>query len=617
MTRQPPTGGPASRTSSRLRPGGSAAIARSAAQTGTRRIRWTLLIGLLFVALTVGKLVEVQVVNAEAYAETSVRQRARTVDLAATRGRLYDRQGEVLATSVESATVYADPRAFRSSTTPDGEVLPPAGDPAVVAAELAGILGIDAAEIEERLGQDAHFVYLARQRDYEVGEQVVNSQLPGIGVLAEPERVYPAGPLGAQVIGFTGIDGEGLQGLEARYDRVLSGEPGMLGLERAPGGLEIASGTRELVPPQAGTDLVLTLDRQVQHAAENAATAALEEFDASGAGIVVLEVETGNVVAMASAPGYDPNTRQDGDPETWRNRAVTDVFEPGSAQKALTFAAAIEEGVVSADTTMPARTAITVGGKTFRDEHPFEGDEWSVPEILERSSNVGTIGVAQQLGPERLERYLRDFGYGEPTASGFPGESSGLLTPHESWWGTSLPTIAIGQGVAVTLLQLASAYATLGNDGIAIEPNLIRGTVGDDGRLAPSPEPATRRVVSADTATSVRRMLEDAVSGEHGTGARARVEGYRVAGKTGTARKPSADSRGYSSEYVATFVGLAPVDEPRYVVAVMIDEPTPIYGGLVAAPVFSEVMEAALIAGAVPPEDVGADLRTAMRDASS
>lgn len=616
MTRQPHSRSTALGASARLSGRGAPRIPRSAAEVSARRIRWTLAICLLLVVIMIAKLVEIQVWNADEYAETGVRQRARTIDLAGPRGRIYDRDGEVLATSVESATVYADPRAFRPSTRPDGEVLPPAGDAAVVASELAGVIDIDPAELEERLRRDSHFVYLARQLEYEVGEAVLEEGFPGIGVLTEPRRVYPAGQLGAQVIGFTGIDGEGLQGLEARYDRVLAGEPGMLGFERAPGGLEIASATRELLPPQVGTDLVLTLDRQVQHAAENAAAAALEEYDATGAGVVVLEVGTGDVVAMASTPGYDPNARSS-DPDRWRNRAVTDVFEPGSTQKALTLAAALEEGIASPDTTMPASKSVTVSGKTFRDEHPFDGDVWSVADIIERSSNVGTIEVAQELGPERLERYLRDFGYGDKTASGFPGESSGLLLPHESWWGTSLPTIAIGQGVAVTLLQLASSYATLGNDGVAIEPSLIRGTVGDDGRLTPSTPPASRRVVSSGTATDVRRMLEAAVSGDDGTGSLAQVDGYRVAGKTGTARKPSADSRGYSSEYVATFVGLAPVEETRYVVAVMVDEPTPIYGGLVAAPVFSEVMEAALIAGGVPAEEAGADLETALADAAS
>jgi cell division protein FtsI (penicillin-binding protein 3) len=586
---------------------------RTAAQVGIRRIRWLLVIYALLMLITVGKLVEIQVVNADTYADLGVRQRARTIDLPATRGRVYDRDGDVLATSVQAATIYGDPRVFRGTTTPDGLAVPPAADAAEVAAQLAPLLGMDAAEVTERLERDAHFVYLGRQLDHEVGVTIRELGLPGIGVLQEPQRVYPSNGLAAQVVGFTGIDGEGLQGLEARYDTVLSGQPGMLVLERAPGGLDIASGVRELVPPEVGTDLVLTIDRDIQHVAERAALEAMEEHRAVGASVLVMEVATQEVLAMASVPGFDPNTRGDEDRSTWRNRAVTDVFEPGSTQKALTVAAAIEEGIVTSDTMMSVDDGIVVSGKRFTDSSRHETEDWTVSDVMERSSNVGTIQIAQELGPERLEDYLRAFGYGAPTGGAFPGESGGLLMAHEDWWGTSLPTIAIGQGVAVTLLQAASSYATIANDGVAVTPQVVRGSVGEDGRLTHSAAPSEHRIISADTAAQVRGMLEMAVAGESGTGAHAMVDGYRVAGKTGTARKPAEGARGYSGEYVATFVGFAPVDDPQIVVAVMVDEPRPqYYGGLVAAPVFSEVMEAALVARRVAPDGVGQGLREAM-----
>jgi cell division protein FtsI (penicillin-binding protein 3) len=586
---------------------------RAPGDIGVRRIRWLLVIYALIVLTTVGKLVEIQVINADTYADLGVRQRARTIDLPATRGRVYDRDGDVLATSVQAATIYGDPRVFRATTTPDGIAVPPAADAAEVASALAPVLGADADAITERLQRDAHFVYLGRQLDHEVGVEIRDLDLPGVGVLQEPQRVYPSNGLAAQVVGFTGIDGEGLQGLEARYDTVLRGQPGMLVLERAPGGLDIASGVRELVPPEVGTDLVLTIDRDIQHVAERVATEAMEEHNAVGASVLVMEVATQEVLAMASVPGFDPNTRGEEDRSTWRNRAVTDVFEPGSTQKALTVAAAIEEGLVTSDTTMSVDDGIVVSGKRFTDSSRHATEEWSVSQIMERSSNVGTIQIAQELGPERLEAYLREFGYGAPTGGAFPGESGGLLMGHENWWGTSLPTIAIGQGVAVTLLQAASSYATIANDGVAVTPQIVRGSVGEDGRLTPSAPPGQRRVVSAETATQVREMLEKAVAGESGTGVRAMVDGYRVAGKTGTARKPSEGARGYSGEYVSTFVGFAPVDDPQIVVAVMLDEPRPqFYGGLVAAPVFSEVMEAALVTRRVPPDGVGQGLAQAM-----
>jgi cell division protein FtsI (penicillin-binding protein 3) len=578
-----------------------------------RRIRWLLGIYGLVILLIVGQLATIQLIRADEYADRGVRQRARTVELPATRGRIYDREGDVLATSVQAATVYADPRAYRPGTTDDGTPVPAAADPATVAVALAPLLPTDPADLQERLERDAHFVYLARQLDHEVGEAVLALELPGIGVLTEPRRVYPAGGLAGQVVGFTGIDGEGLQGLEAQYDVLLRGQPGMLALERAPGGLDIASGFRELVPPEVGADLVLTLDREIQHAAERAAADAVSTFAARGASVVVLEVGTGEVLAMASAPSYDPNERVDGDHERWRNRAVTDVFEPGSTQKTLTVAAAIEEGLVGADSAVPVPFALEVGGKRFTDAYAHPDQTWSLTEVMERSSNTGTIDVALRLGPERLEAYLRAFGYGTTTGSGFPGEAPGLLMPSDTWWGTSLPTISIGQGVAVTLLQLADAYATIANDGVAVTPRVVRGTVGEDGRLVPTTGGSSRRVLSAETAGEVRTILEEVVVGERGTGKRAAIPGYRVAGKTGTALKPSGDARGYSDQYFATFVGMAPVDAPRLVVAVMVDEPREIYGGLAAAPVFREVMEAALIAVRVPPDAAGDSLEAAIR----
>lgn len=590
-------------------------VPRAGATTTVHRLRWLLGVYLLIALLVVGQLVRIQLVDTPGYADLSASQRARIIELPGERGRIYDREGDVLATTIQSATIYADPRAFQPTTTPDGLIRPPAADAAEVARTLAPLLDRDADSLTERLTSDAHFVYLARQLDHEVGVQVRELGLEGIGVLGEPQRVYPAGGLAGQVVGFTGIDGDGLQGLEARFEDLLLGRPGLLTLERAPGGLDIASGTRELTPSEPGTDLVLTLDREVQHAAERAAADVVDEFDAEGASVVVLEVATGDVLAMASVPTFDPNDLNGAEPSAWRNRTVTDMFEPGSTQKALTIAAAIEEGIVDEHSVLRVPPGISVGGKTFTDATPQPTSDWTMTEIMERSSNVGTIEVAKELGPERLEAYLRSFGEGSSTGTGFPGEAAGLLMPSDQWWGTSLPTISIGQGVAVTLLQLANSYATLANDGVAVTPRIVRGTVGEDGRLTPAAEPVERRVVSADTAQQVQRMLEKVVSGENGTGHRAAVEGYQVAGKTGTARKPSADARGYSGEYVATFVGFAPVEDPALVVAVMVDEPRPFYGGLVAAPVFSEVMRTALASRRVLPDGRSVSLDQSMEAA--
>lgn len=591
----------------------TAPTVRGAQALAVRRIRVALALFVVLALASVGQLVNIQVLRADEYADRGSRQRVRTVELPATRGRIYDRDGEVLATSVVAATVFADPRAFRPSETPDGLVRPAAGDAADVARRLAPLVGREAAWIEERLERDAHFVYVARQLDHEVGERVLELELPGIGVLAEPRRVYPAGGLAAQVIGFTGVDDAALAGIEQHHDSVLRGRPGSVLVERAPGGIDIAPAPREVEPPEVGTDLVLTLDRGIQAAAERVAAEVVADANARAASVIVLEVGTGEVLAMANVPTFDPNLRLDDEQDRWRNRALTDVFEPGSIQKALTVAAALETGAVGPEQRLDVADRLTVADKTFSDVSAHGIESWSVSDILARSSNVGTIRIAQALGADALHGALLDFGYGRPSGLGWPGEAAGMLAAPEDWWSTSLPTIAIGHGTAVTLMQMANAYATIANDGVHVQPRLVRGTVGADGNLTPTATPASHRVVSAPTAREVRRMLEQAVIGSGATGALAAVPGHRVAGKTGTALKPLDGSAGYHEDrYVASFVGFAPVDAPRIVVAVMVDEPFPFYGGVVAAPVFSEVMEAALLARRVAPDASGADLGTAI-----
>lgn len=571
---------------------------------------------LLALAVLGARLVNVQVVEAERYADQSVAQRIRTVDLPATRGRMYDRDGDVLATSVDSATIYADPRAYRPRQLPDGRTVQPTMTAAQAADRLAPLLGVDRELLLQRLSSDAHFVYLARQLDWQLGDQVLALDLPGVARLVEPRRQYPAGGLGAQVLGFTGIDGNGLEGLELAHDELLAGTTGRLAVEQAPSGLTIASGLRELTPAEPGTDLVLTLDREIQAVAEQAAADAMVAHGALGASVVVLEVATGDVLAMASVPGFDPTSRDGTDLASRRNRAVTDVFEPGSVQKALTVAAAIEEGLVAPSTTFEVPDRITIGPKTFSDSHRHPTETMTVSDIMKASSNVGTMQIAQLLGDQRLHDWLGRFGYREPTGVGFPGEVGGLMPHVDDWWSTSLPTIAIGQGVAITLLRAATTYATLANDGVAVRPRVVRGTVGPDGQLVPATSETLGPVVSPDTARAMRRMLSTVVDGDGGTGRQAAVVGYDVAGKTGTAMKPRTDGRGYAGTYIASFVGMAPVEHPELVVAVMVDEPTNgYYGGVAAAPVFSKVMEFALRARHVPPTVDGATLDEAFASA--
>ena len=594
------------------------AEASAVAVISARRIRSAFALMLLLVVATVAQLVQVQIVDAAEHAARGERQRVRTVELPASRGRIYDREGAVLATSVDAAAIHADPSAFRPTTRDDGTRVPAAGDREQVARAIAPLLALDPGELVDRLGRDGRFVYLARQVDLEVAERVMDLGLPGIGMHVEPRRAYPSGGTAAQVVGFTGIDGVGLQGLEARFDHVLRGRPGTLLLERAPGGLAIASGERELVPAEPGADLVLTLDREIQHVAERVAADVTARYGALGATVVVLEVGTGDVLGMASAPTFDPNARRSGDEGVWRNRAVTDLFEPGSTQKPLTVAVGLETGAVTPSTAFDVPDRLNVGGHTFSDVSRHGTERWTVGEVLARSSNVGTILLAQRIGAEQLRDGLLALGHARPTGLDFPGEVTGRLPEPDQWWATTLPTVAIGYGTSTTLLGLATSYATLANDGVRVEPRLVRGTVGLDGRLEPAPAPPSDRVVSARTAGIVLELLGAAVDGEGATGGQAAVPGYRVGGKTGTARKPRTDAAGYSDQYVASFVGVAPLDDPRLVVAVMVDSPQgAYYGGAVAAPAFAEVMHASLLARRIVPDGSGRSLEQLVRSAAA
>jgi cell division protein FtsI (penicillin-binding protein 3) len=548
-----------------------------------RRLSW-LLVGYLFLTALMGyRLVSVQVLDAAELRERAERQTQREITLPARRGRLYDRSGEPLAMSLAAATLYANPRAIAEG----------GADPGIVASKLAPLLDRDPNELLELLTRDASFVYLGRQLPHAVGEQVRSMRLAGIGVLDEPTRRYPSPGLAAQVVGFSGVDHTGLAGLELAYEDLLEGDPGRLLLERAPGGLTINGVPQEVVPPRAGTDLVLTIDRQIQWQAERALAEAVERYGALGGSAVVLEVATGEILAMASAPSFDPTDLSSSDDYARRNRAVTDIFEPGSVSKVITTAAALEEGFVTADDVFTVADTIVIGPKRFKDSHPHPTEQMTVSRIMAESSNVGTIQIAQRVGEQRLHDYLVEFGFGRATGLGFPGESRGLLPAVDDWWVTSLPTISIGQGVSATLLQVAGVFETVASGGTWREPTLVRGTVDEAGRLQPAPEREQRRVVSEETARTLADMLTGVVT--EGTGGLAAVPGYSVAGKTGTAQKPSETERGYKEgAYIATFAGFAPAEDPALVVAVMLDEPTPIYGGLTAAPVFSEIMGFAL-----------------------
>lgn len=569
--------------------GCAAAVAR--ARTGSRLSAF-LALYLLLTTLLAWRLVSVQVISASEYRSLAQRQTRRELALTPRRGTVYDRDGVPLALSLAASTIYVHPPALRHGGV----------DPAQVAADLEPLVQVPAAALVGQLTKDANFAYLGRQLPRQVGEQVTAMRLPGVGALEEPVRRYPAGGLAAQVVGFVGVDNVGLSGLEAQYDARLAGTPGRLLLEQAPGGLTISGAPRQVQPPVPGEAIVLTIDRAIQAAAERALTDAVERYDAKGGSAVVLDVRTGQVLAMANVPGVDQGRVGEADEYARRNRAVTDVYEPGSTNKVITAAAALEEGLVAPDEVLSVPPSLVVGSKRFTDSYRHETRPMTFAQVVSRSSNIGTIKVAQRLGERRLHDYLSAFGYGEPTGVGFPGETGGILPPTDGWWDTSLPTIAIGQGVSATLLHVAGVFGAIASGGERVPPTLVLGTVEPDGRLDPAPVPQGRRVVSPETAASVAEMLVGVVEDEDGTGQLAAVPGHRVGGKTGTSRKPSLTRRGYEpGAYVASFAGFAPAQDPALVAAVMLDEPTPIYGGATAAPVFSEIMAFALVHRRVPP----------------
>jgi len=549
---------------------------------GARVIGLFAVMALSLSALAV-RLVLLQVRDGATYEALAMEQRVRRIALPAERGTIYDRSMHELALSLPAKAIFADPALVQ--------------DPAGTTARLSEILDVRPADLRRSLTAESRFEYLARAVDLAVANRVDRLDLPGIGFIDEPKRTYPGGGLAAQVLGFVGVDGAGLAGLELQWDGVLAGRAGRMLVEQDPDGLSIPQGRLEVEEPRRGRDLVLTIDKDLQYFTERALAGAVEQNGALGGTVIVLEPSTGDVLAMATNPAFDANAFPDAPAFVTRNRGVTDVYEPGSVNKVITASAALEEGVMGIRERLWVPPRYQVGDKVFTEAHPRPAMSMTLTDIISQSSNIGTIMTAQRLGSERLDDYLRDFGFGVETGIRFPGESDGILMPEEEWWTTSMGTIPIGQGIAVTPLQMASVYATVANDGVRLAPQLVRGTVeGDDVRER---DPlVTERVVSTRTARLVTRMLADAVAS--GTGQEAQIPGYWVAGKTGTARKPLQDALGYSEEYVASFIGFAPARDPAVVVAAIIDEPDTVYGGVAAAPLFREVAEFALAHLRVP-----------------
>jgi cell division protein FtsI (penicillin-binding protein 3) len=566
------------------------AISGPPSTTTGLRLRVLVLAGLLALGFTgvVGRLGWLQIVRHADLAALAERQYSRTVVLQAQRGPIVDRQGAPLATSSPAESLFAQPRAV--------------GDPVRVAARLAPLLEATERELHAALTSGKSFVWLRRRLPPAIVAAVKALREPGLGFLPESLRLYPNRELAAQVIGFEGVDG-GLEGVERAFDDALSGTPGKAVVGRDALGRDVVAET-VLQEPLPGHGVMLTLDRTIQYLAEREIDAAWRRTQAKAAMVVALEPRTGDVLAIAVRPTFNPNTFLDvPSRDHWRNRAVTDPFEPGSTFKVILAAAALEEGVIRPDDRIWAENgSITIARTTIRDWKKYG---WlTFAEVLQNSSNVGSIKVGLALGRERYYRYMTAFGFGAPTGVGLAGESRGQLRDPQRWSGLSLPTMSIGQEVSVTALQMVAAFGAIANGGTLMQPRLVRALFDAQGRETRRFEPRpVRQVISPETARTLTRLMTQVVAA--GTGHNAAIAGYDVAGKTGTAQKLDPVTRRYSRKPgVLSFVGFAPADEPRVVMLVMLDEPKgEKWGSEAAAPIFSAIGGEVLRYLEVPPRD--------------
>ena len=539
---------------------------------------WTVLAGLLLgFALLTGRAVELQGLKSGFLQAKGESRHTRSMEISAMRGVIVDRNNELLAISTPVESVAANPAVLKMT-----------GDQQQ---KLAQLLQTDVGELQRRVADKQRaFVFLRRQLPPEQAAKVVELNIPGVFLKREYRRYYPAGDQLAHVIGFTNIDDEGQEALELALEETLRGTPGLRRVLRDRKG-RIIEDIEAIEAPRNGARVMLTIDAKIQNLAFRELKKAMAEHRAKAGGIVVLDALTGEVLAMANFPTHNPNQRGVAEPARIRNRAVTDLFEPGSTLKPFTVATALELGVVTPATLIDTASGqLTIGKATIHDAHPLGA--LTVAQVIQKSSNVGSAKVALRLPPEKMWNVFNSVGFGTPPQSGFPGEVAGRLRAHGMWKPIEQATMSYGHGISVSLLQLARAYTIFASDGELKAPTLIKkNTVAE-----------SKRVISKQTAGAVREMLEMAAQ-PGGTAPRAQVEGYRVAGKTGTAHK--IEGRGYAANrYIASFVGFAPVSHPRIVVAVMIDEPAAgqYYGGVVAAPVFSEVVGGALRLMGVAPD---------------
>jgi cell division protein FtsI (penicillin-binding protein 3) len=553
---------------------------------GTAANRRIALLAAVFLALlgvALARAFWLQVLQGNAYAAMATRQHRETVVVPAARGTIFDRDGEPLAIGEQATTVFVNPRQVDR--------------PRQLTLAIAEHLDLDPAAVYPLLTDTSKgFAYVARKVEPEKAEALEELGFNGLGFFSEERRTYPQERVASQVIGYAGLDNKGLEGLERSLDKVLAGRPGSQTIVKDPIGraLDVVE-TRSETP---GGNVRLTIDHQIQAHAAAVLEETVRRHGARAASAIVMDPYTGAVLAMATAPGFNANRFPTTRPDRRRNRAVTDTYEPGSTFKLVTVAAGLQEGVVTPSSAFVLPPTLHVADRVIHEAHTRGTERMTVRAIVERSSNIGTITIAQRLGEGRLADWIDRFGFGQPTGIDFPGESPGFALPHGEWSGSTIGTVPIGHGIAVTPIQMARAYAVIANGGVLVRPHLVERV---DGRSVQRKRGT--RVVSREVSQKMLSMLRGVVL--EGTGTEAAIPGYTVAGKTGTAAKIDSNGRYSHSDYVASFVGLVPATKPRLVIMVMIDEPAgSIYGGVVAAPAFRQIARFNLQHLEVPPDAV-------------
>jgi cell division protein FtsI (penicillin-binding protein 3) len=570
-------------------------LARRSAQSEAEpdlSIRRTLFVAAFVVFWMLGisaRLVYLQVSRHEKLVERAQSQQQDAIETSPQRGSVLDRQERELARSIDTTSVFIAPDEFDRKT--DAQISDAIDCTATL---LSPIVGTDQSSLSARIIEarksNRRFIWAARRLSPEQANQIEGMQLAGVHLRKEQKRFYPNGSLAANVLGFVGLDGNGLAGIEQVYNEKITGEPGKIFIEKDRRGM-VYDSTEVLGRP--GQTIVLTLDQRIQHHAEAALATAVAQSNAKSGTAIVLDPHTGEILALANAPTFDPNDVGAVSPATLSNWALQNIYEPGSTFKVVAFSAALEKGLAKPTDQIDCQMgSITVAKRVIRDHHPF--GTLTIADALAKSSNVAAIKLGIRVGDQTMHDYITSFGFGARTGIELPGETAGLVRPVKRWQPSSIGSIAIGQEVGVTPLQMAAAFGALANDGVRVAPHVIREIRNAAGASVFRPNPEQRRVVSKETATALRGMLEGVTL--NGTAKKAQLDGYSAAGKTGTAQKIDPKTKAYSTtKHVASFVGFAPVNNPAVVIVVVIDEPAGLYhGGDVAAPVFREIAEQVL-----------------------